>query len=43
MKDCRVLKWEQAEKKGKEKEKGNEETTTVMATHDDMFVFCNDG
>ena len=43
MKECRILKWEQAEKKGKTKEKCDEKTTTVVAAHDDMFVFCDDG
>lgn len=43
MKECRILKREQAEKKGKAKEKGDEETTAVTATHDDMFVLCDDG
>ena len=45
MKEYRILKQEQIEKKGKgkTKEKDDEKITIVVATHDDMFVFCDDG
>ena len=36
------LKRGQAKKKGKMKEKDDEKTTTVVAAHDYIFVFCND-
>ena len=45
MKEYRILKWKQVEKKGKDKanQKHDEETTVIVTTHDDMFVFCDDG
>ena len=45
MKECRILKWKQVEKKGKGKpnEKHCEETVAIVTAHDDMFVFCDDG
>ena len=44
MKEYRILKWKQVEKKGKGKanQKHDEETTVIVTTHDDMFVFCDD-
>ena len=42
MKEYRILKREQTEKKGKLNEKDDEETTPVVAAHDGIFVLCDD-
>ena len=45
MKECRILKWEQSEKKkkGKAKEKDDKKTIAILAAHADISLFCADG